>query len=183
MATFTHAQLEELWLLAGGSQATADTAAAIAQAESSGCQYAKHGPIDDRPVKQCTYRYSNRENSYGLWQINRRAHPQYSAATLYNAAGNASAAVAIAKGGASFTAWTTYKLGTYKAYLQSGGTPAPQPGPTTPPTAGNQTPNMHHGWADLANSLNRHLPRQLAKSDTATKAAYRALAHRSRRGR
>lgn len=183
MATFTHAQLEELWVLAGGSEAAADTAAAIAQAESHGCQYAKAGPIDDRPVKQCTYRHTNTENSYGLWQINRRAHRQYSAAQLYTAAGNASAAVAIAKGGLSFQAWSTYKNGAYKQFLTGGGTPAPQPGPTTPPTGDNVTPNMHGGWADLRNSVNKHVPRQLAAADTATRAAYRALAKRSRRGR
>ena len=36
MATISHADLEALWVMAGGSQATADTAAAIAQAESGG---------------------------------------------------------------------------------------------------------------------------------------------------
>ena len=183
MATLSHSQLETLWLAHGGLPEFADTAAAIAQAESGGCQYAKAGPRDDRPVKQCTYRKTNLENSYGLWQINRRAHPSYSATSLYTLNGNAIAAVAIANGGTNFAPWSTYTDGSYKQFLTSGGTPAPQPGPTAPPTAGTATPHMHHGWADLRQSVNVHLPNQLRKSDTATRAAYRVLAGRHRKGR
>lgn len=115
--SYTHAELEALWDNAGGSSASADIAAAIAQAESGGCQYAKAGPTDDRPVKACTYRQTTQENSYGLWQINRDAHPQYSAASLYTATGNATAAVEIAQAGLSFEPWSTYKDGSYKQYL------------------------------------------------------------------
>lgn len=147
MATFTHADLEGLWITAGGLPGTADTAAAIAQAESSGCQYAKHGPTDDRPVKQCVYTFSTKENSYGLWQINRMAHPQYSAATLWNALGNAQASVEISNGGVSFSAWTTYKDGSYAQYLQAGGVPTPQPAqPLRPGIA--DTPTSATAWRD-----------------------------------
>ena len=183
MATLSHSELEALWVLHGGDQADADTAAAIAQAESHGCQYAKAGPTDDRPVKQCTYRKTNLENSYGLWQINRRAHPQYSARSLYTVGGNADAAVAIRRARGDFTDWTTYTNGAYTQYLTSGGTPTPTPGPTAPPTADTATPHMHSGWADLRQSVNVHMVNQLRKSDTATRAAYRVLAGKHRKGR
>lgn len=45
------------------------------------------------------------------------------------------------------------------------------------------SPTMHSGWADLRNSVTKHVPAQLATSDTAVRAAYRVLAHRTRRGR
>src|SRR5205823_2864134 len=43
VATLSHSELETLWVLHGGTQQSADMSAAIAQAESGGCQYAKHG--------------------------------------------------------------------------------------------------------------------------------------------
>lgn len=66
--------------------------------------------------------------------------------------------------------------------------PGAHGGPSSPPapggsggggatvTADTQTPHMHHGWADLRNSMNHHLPNQLTASDTAVRAAYRVLA-------
>lgn len=183
MATFTHAQLEDLWLLAGGLPQWADTAAAIAQAESSGCQYAKHGPTDDRPVKQCKYTFSTKENSYGLWQINRRAHPQYSASSLYTPTGNANAAVDVANGGTNFSPWTTYKNGAYKQYLQTPGSTTPQTGFEVPPEAGAVAPQAHRGFADLRNSVNKHLPKQLERSHRTGLATLRAISRRSKVGR
>lgn len=181
MATLSHAQLVTLWEVEGGDPLAADTAAAIAQAESGGCQYAKAGPTDDRPVKTCTYRRTTRENSYGLWQINRRAHPQYTSTSLYTTVGNAKAAIAISGNGADFSPWSTYKDGSYKQYLQTiqGPFPGPSAGGPLPPDAA--TSHMHHGWADLRQSVTHHLPNQLRKSDTATRAAYRVLAGKSRR--
>lgn len=179
MATLTHAQLEELWITAGGSQATADTAAAIAQAESGGCQYAKHGPTDDRPVKQCRYTFSTRESSYGLWQVNRFAHPQYSAASLYTELGNAKAAVEISNGGSNFKPWSTFTNGAYKQFLTSGGTPGPQAGTVTEtPPVGAVAASTHRGYADLRNSLGRHLPTQLDRSRRMGEATLRLLGQR-----
>lgn len=177
MATLSHGELETLWELAGGDPAKADLAAAIAQAESGGCQYAKAGPNDDRPVKQCTYRQTSLENSYGLWQINRRAHPQYGAAELYTPLGNARAAVAIASRGASFTAWSTFTNGAYRAYLQVPTEPAPQPGSTFDPPASAVAPGGHRGYADLRNSLGRHLPTSLDQSRRSGLTVLNALAH------
>jgi hypothetical protein len=183
MATFTHAQLENLWAVAGGLPQWADTAAAIAQAESGGCQYAKAGPTDDRPVKECTYRRTTTENSYGLWQINRMAHPTYSATTLYTAAGNANAAVAIANGGTDFSPWTTYKDGAYKQYLQTPGGTTPQPGTTATPPAGAVAPIAHRGFADLRNSVNKHLPKQLERSHRTGLKTLRIVGRNSKVGR
>lgn len=176
MATFTHAQLENLWSLAGGLPQWADTAAAIAQAESAGCQYAQRGPIDIRPVKQCVYVNDPVRYVIGLWQINQAAHPTYSRTELFNPSYNANAAVAISKGGADFGPWTTYTSGAYKQFLTSGGLPGPQPGTTPSLTAAAGTASGLHGYADLRQSVAHHLNRDLYKARTVSDAAYRLLA-------
>jgi len=176
VATLTHSDLETLWVLHGGTQQSADMAAAIAQAESGGCQYAKHGPTDDRPVKQCTYTFSMGENSYGLWQINRMAHPQYSAASLYTTDGNAVAAVAIANGGTSFSAWSTFTSGAYKRYLTGTVSTTPQPGSVFTPSPSDTATNSLRGWNDYNRALAMHLPTNLRNSQRLTRAAQRALA-------
>lgn len=106
----SYAQIEGLWVQAGGSSALAPVAAAVAMAESGGNPTAHNAtPPDD---------------SYGLWQINmygslgpaRRAQFGLSSNTaLYDPLTNARAAVAIAKGG--FGPWTTFTSGAYKKYL------------------------------------------------------------------
>ena len=175
MATLDHFQLEELWLLAGGSPADRDTAAAIAQAESGGCQYAKAGPKDDRPVKECTFRRTNLEDSYGLWQINRRAHPQYSAASLYTTTGNANAAVAIRTARGNFTDWTTYKDGTYRQYLTSGGAPPPQPGTGDTLLPANVGSRSLSAWNRLSVSLGGPVQDSLHRSAQLRAATLRRL--------
>jgi len=115
--SFSHDDLVNLWLYVGGPAGVADIAAAIALAESHGCKYAKAGPNDDRPSPQCVYRQTDGENSYGLWQINQRAHPSYSADDLYDAVGNARAALAVSNGGSDFGPWTTYTSGAFTQYL------------------------------------------------------------------
>lgn len=175
MATYTHEQLMELWVLAGGTEATADTAAAIAQAESGGCQYAKAGPVDDRPVKQCTYRYTTGENSYGLWQINRQAHPSYSAASLYTPTGNANAAAAIASFGASFTPWSTYTNGAYKQYLKFGGTPTAQPGAGDDLISSNVGNRSINAWHRLGLALGGPVQRSLTQSGRLRAATLRKM--------
>lgn len=183
MATLTHAQLVTLWEAEGGNPLVADVAAAIAQAESGGCQYAKAGPTDDRPVKECTYRQTTTESSYGLWQINRMAHPTYSPDSLYTPVGNAQAAIAISGNGASFQPWTTYTNGAYKQYLQT--IPGPFPGPVgggiVSPAAA--APSGHSGYADFRNSLGRHLPTQLEESRRLGLSTLRALGSRRKVGR
>lgn len=183
MATLTHAQLEDLWLLAGGLPQWADTAAAIAQAESGGCQYAQRGPRDIRPVKQCVYVHDPQRYVIGLWQINWTVHKQYDRADLFGTTYNANAAVAIANGGTDFTPWTSYRDGAYKQYLQNPGSTTPPPGTTVPPAAGSVAPQAHRGYADLRNSVNNHLPKQLERSHRTGLATLRAIGRKSKVGR
>jgi hypothetical protein len=181
VATLSHSDLMTLWVLHGGTQQSADMAAAIAQAESGGCQYAKAGPTDDRPVKQCTYRFTTGENSYGLWQINRNAHPQYTALELYTQGGNVDAAVDISNGGASFSAWSTYTNGAYKNYLTGTVSVTPQPGTTYTVTQADVATHSLRGWNDFNRAVAMHFPTNLARSKALTKAASRQLVKGVRR--
>lgn len=138
--TFGFSELEQLWISAGGSQAMAPTMAAIALAESGGCRYALAGPKDVRPVKSCTYRQTNGENSVGLWQINVQAHPQYSVQSLFDPNANARAAVSILGGGPP-TPWSTYTSGAYRQYLSGGGS-SPAGGVERPDIPGNENINF-----------------------------------------
>lgn len=160
MATLTHAELKTAWINAGGNPPEADIAAAIAQAESGGCQYAKAGPVDDRPVPQCIYRFTRLENSYGLWQINRVAHPDYTASDLYTITGNAVAAVEISRNGLDFTPWTTYRDGAFNAFLPAGVTTGPINSPVTLSHA--PFPNaVGAAWMRLMRTLAITAPRSL----------------------
>jgi Lysozyme like domain len=56
--------------------------------------------------------------SVGLWQINLRWHPEYTAEMLADPQTNANAAFAIyTAAGHSFIPWSTYKSGAYVAHL------------------------------------------------------------------
>lgn len=159
--SLTHAELEALWSLAGGLPGTEDTAAAIAEAESGGCQYALAGPVDIRPVKSCKWTKTDGENSCGFWQINLRAHPTYSAPSIFDKLTNAKAAVAISKGGTNFEPWTTYKTGAYKKYLTSGGVPAPQPGAGgAAPTTVNVPAGIGKAWSSVLDVYATKVPQQ-----------------------
>lgn len=115
---FTYAELEGLWVAAGGLASDAPTAAAIATAESGGCQYALAGPIDVRPVPICTYRQTTGENSFGLWQINVAVHVNYAGPTIWDPATNAAAAVALRNARGNFQDWSTFNDHTYRQFLQ-----------------------------------------------------------------
>lgn len=164
----SHADLMALWTLAGGLPGTEDTAAAIAQAESSGCQYALAGPVDIRPVKSCKWTVTDGENSCGLWQINLRAHPQYHAPAIFDKLANAEAAVAIANGGLNFEPWSTYKNGAYKQYLEAGGVPTAQPGTVSgggsSSSSGGGNVNVPAGigtaWRDVLHVYSTKVPQQ-----------------------
>jgi LysM repeat protein len=84
--------LERLWRDAGGASWAAETAAAIAMAESGGNQFA-HSPTND----------------FGYWQIN----GVWGSLATYNALGNAKAAVHISNDGRNWSPWTTYTSGAY----------------------------------------------------------------------
>jgi hypothetical protein len=106
---YSYAQLEGLWINAGGPKKLAPVMAAIAMAESGGCSAALNS------IGAC-----------GLWQI----HPRQ--AGCLDAATNARQAVAKYQG-QGLGAWTTYTSGRYKKFLSdsttpdltAGGSPAP----------------------------------------------------------
>lgn len=181
MAVLSHADLEALWVLAGGSQATADVAAAVAQAESGGNPSAILNTAYPRlPGYRPPSSGAQPEYSVGLWQVNELAHPQYATPFLLVPRSNAVAAVAISNGGASFTAWSTYKSGAYKRFLTSSGTPTAQPGTVTATATAFRAPNALGGYADFRNSVSRHVPTQLLRSAEAGARTLRILSRKSK---
>jgi hypothetical protein len=107
MADYTFAQLEGLWIQAGGNRAVAPVMAAIALAESSGNPQAIN-PTDNNGT----------QTSWGLWQISDGTHSQ-PVANILDPLVNAQQAVA--KYNASgFGPWGTYATGAYTRYLPKG---------------------------------------------------------------
>lgn len=110
--------LEELRELAREEGfADPDTAAAIAMAESSGDPWARGDP---HTPSECST--AGPSTSFGLWQINLPAHPEYrpNAIRLLEPRYNAQAALAISRGGTSWQPWSTYHPGAHgepAAYL------------------------------------------------------------------
>jgi hypothetical protein len=101
---YSYAQLEGLWINAGGSSALAPTMAAIAEAESGGCSTAY-----------------NASGATGLWQILGAVDPS-DQANLTDPATNAKEAVLKYKD-QGLGAWVTYTSGAYKAYMNGATTP------------------------------------------------------------
>ena len=87
----------------GLPEAAVPTAVAVALAESSG--------------RTDAVLSTSREHSVGLWQINTKAHPQYSASALRDPAYNARAMAAISAGGTNWKPWATYTNGKYRQFL------------------------------------------------------------------
>jgi hypothetical protein len=106
---YTFAELEGLWLNAGGSKALAPTMAAIALAESGGCT-----------TDLNTTDNGGTQTSWGLWQISNGTHSS-PGADWNTGAGNAALAVAKIKS-QGLTAWGTFDSGAYKQFL-NGNTP------------------------------------------------------------
>ena len=104
---YSYAQLEGLWINAGGSKALAPVMAAIAEAESSGCSAAY-----------------NSSGASGLWQVE-PSNAQYvpgGYGNIFSPADNAKAAVGVYKA-QGLDAWQTYTNGAYKAFVSGGTTP------------------------------------------------------------
>jgi hypothetical protein len=81
-------------------------------AESSGYPHAQGDPRGAfLPTPNGT------SQSFGLWQINHPAHPEFDPAQLLDASYNAHAALLVSKGGTDFTPWTMFRNGTYQQYL------------------------------------------------------------------
>lgn len=114
MATYSYAQLEQLWINNGGSKVTAPVAAAVALAESSGNAGATSANPDGG-------------TNAGLWQLDTPGGKGagYSVAALQDPNTNARVAVAGSSGGQDWSAWQTYTQGTYKQYLNGSTTPDP----------------------------------------------------------
>jgi len=89
---------------AGFSGDNLNTAIAVALAESSG----NPGTVGDLTVTP--------GGSIGLWQINLKAHPEYTADSLVDPQTNANAAYAVF-GTSGWGAWTTYNSGAYNNFL------------------------------------------------------------------
>jgi hypothetical protein len=107
---YTYAQLEGLWITAGGAKTLAPVAAAIAEAESGGCS-ASVNPTDN----------GGTQTSWGLWQISNGTHAQPVQGIL-DPATNAQAAVAKYKAN-GWSPWGTYDSGAYKQFLNGKTTP------------------------------------------------------------
>ena len=120
MPVYSYAQLETLWVNAGGSKATAPLAAAIAEAESGGNSDALN-PNDNNGT----------QSSFGLWQISNGTHAPPSP-NWASPAVNAQLAVGKWKAAGGFSPWGTFTSGAYRAFLSPGTTPDPNvPGSAT----------------------------------------------------
>ena len=120
--------LQQLWIEAGGDPRQAETAAAIAMAESG-------GRVD-------AWNPNGLDKSAGLWQINYHGSLRKPRTRQFGTpeqlrrdpAANARAAVAIYNSAGSFSPWTTYTSGAYQKHLGTrravpSGTPAAQVSP------------------------------------------------------
>ena len=125
MANLTYAQLEGLWIQAGGPRSLAPLMAAIAMAESSG----------NPTALNATDNYG-RQSSFGLWHISNGTHAP-PASNWANPLENAKLAVGKYRS-QGLGAWGTYDSGAYKQYLQ-GNVPPSAGGITLTSAAGGNT--------------------------------------------
>ncbi len=107
----SYAQLEGVWINAGGPANLAPLAAAIAEAESGGRPGAVN-PNDNNGT----------QTSWGIWQISNGTHssvsPRWNVPLV-----NGRLAVAKWKAAGGFSPWGTYDSGAYKPYMQNGTAP------------------------------------------------------------
>jgi hypothetical protein len=136
VTTYSYAQLEALWIQAGGSSSVAPVAAAIALAESGG------NPLAAYPGTTVAAGQGSTSDATGLWQILGLPSGNFSASGLTNPLSNAKMAVAkYDQAGDSFSPWQTYTSGAYEQYLQSGVAPAGgAPSTSSSPTSSTPTP-------------------------------------------
>lgn len=123
MADYTYAQLEGLWINAGGPRALAPLMAAIAEAESGG-----------NPSSVNAADNNGTQTSWGLWQISNGTHTAPVANILDP---NVNAQQAVAKyQSQGLGAWGTYNSGAYRAFINNSTTPATTGLPSSGGTAG-----------------------------------------------
>ena len=117
-SSYDYAQLEGLWIQAGGPAAQAPVAAAIAEAESGGNPLAAYPGTTVAPGQGST------DDATGLWQILGLPAGDFTAAELTDPLENAEMAVAkYTQAGDWFSPWETYDTGAYAQYVQSGTSP------------------------------------------------------------
>jgi hypothetical protein len=145
---FTYAQLEQLWINAGGPRKEAPVAAAIAEAESAGRSSATN-PTDN----------GGRQTSWGLWQISNGTHAQ-PVPNILDPNVNARQAVAKWKAaGNSFSPWGTFTSGAYRRFLSPGTTPdrnVPKGGGVSATIGGGSASAEADCWVQLP-SVNLHV--------------------------
>lgn len=96
---------------AGFTGADLITAVAVAYAESGG-DPSRYNP-------ETAAGTPTGMGSYGLWQIYRKAHPEFAGWDLYDPAVNARAAYAVWKqAGRSFRPWSTFQHGSQLKYIE-----------------------------------------------------------------
>lgn len=122
--SYTYAQLESIWEQAGGSPASAPTAAAIAQAESGG---------DPNAL--------NPSGAAGLWQILGPHSGVNNSQTLsqsqaFDPLTNAQAAVVISQKGTNWDPWATFTGGQFQQYLATGSSAVAMSLPLNPSGSG-----------------------------------------------
>lgn len=102
---FGFADLRNLALQTGFPASKAGTAAAVGMAESSG-----------RPD---AYNPKDPGGSYGLMQINAKAHPDLP--RTFDPTENMREAFSVSRGGQDFSPWSTFKSGAYRRFMPQGG--------------------------------------------------------------
>lgn len=129
-------QIYQLAREVGFDDAGARTMAGIAMAESGG-----------NPLNVNTNYRTDPGGSYGLTQINAKAHPTMMNPDVYDARANLRYAYEISNGGRNFTPWTTYRTGAFQQYVPSGSISA---GDTGNP---NGTETGSGGWGTADHSV------------------------------
>jgi Lysozyme like domain len=106
-----HMSLKEIRALAASvGFPDPDLAAAIAMAESSGNPFTANIVVTPAPGNLP-------ERSFGLWQVNTLAHPEFNETQLLGAAYNAHAALLISKSGTDWSPWAGFTSGRYKQWM------------------------------------------------------------------
>lgn len=153
----SYAQLEGIWIQAGGDPAKAAVAAAVAMAESGGNPNSHNGNA------------GTGDDSYGLWQINmlgsmgperRNRYNLPNNQALFDPVTNARVAVAMSGNGNDWGPWTTFTSGAYRRYLQ-GGVPPNMTASGAGGSAGNPAltafnPISPTSWANLIGNVGNY---------------------------
>ena len=135
----SNAELEGLWLTAGGDSEKAELMASIAQAESGGNPNAVN-PTDN----------GGTQTSWGLWQVSDGTHNE-PVPNILDPLVNARQAVEKLRS-QGLSAWGTYDSGAYRRYfLDPAPTPipwgSPTPSPTPVPPLDEMTNDEYIRWA------------------------------------